>query len=111
MATTSTLPTTGIPSSFDRADGINPGGGGIAETPGSVMMNTATGNTENAGGYVPFFYETSDSPQVESGEQSTIVHKFNCDYLTAIFYMTTNPRGTYMTDHLGNTSRVLSSPY
>ena len=63
----------------------------------------------NAKQFVPFFQEMSDSPTVESGEQSTIVHKFACDYNTAQYYMICNPRGTYLTDQNNNTSRVLSS--
>ncbi len=96
------LPTRQIPSIFDRADGVTPGAGGIEEAPGSVLVNSA-------GGVGAFFYETSDSPEVESAEQSTIVHKFHCDYDTAQIYMLTNPRGTYLTDQYGDVSRVLST--
>src|ERR1039458_6551990 len=106
---TTSLPTIGPASIFDRADGITPGLGGIAEAAGSIKMNTATGNTPGSSGWVPFWYEMSDSPEIESAEQSTIVHKFNCDYGTATIYMITNPRGTYLTDQYGSTSRVLST--
>ena len=108
MANTS-IPTGNIPSSFDRADGSTPALGGVAEPNGALKINTANGNTPSNQGFVPFFQEMSDSPTVESGEQSTIVHKFACDYVTAQNYMITNPRGTYLTDTLGNTSRVLST--
>ena len=101
---------TNLPSIFDRADGLTYGLGGVAEAPGSMMMNTAMdGSTSGVGDYVPFFYEMSDSPEVESAEQSTIVHKFHCDYESAQIYMVTNPRGTYLTDTFGDVSRVLST--
>src|ERR1035437_1219960 len=103
------LPTLNVPSLFDRADGSNPKYGGVSEVPGSLKINTANGNTPGINGFVPFFQETSDSPTIESGEQSTIVHKFNCDYGTAQFYMLINPRGTYSTDQNSNISRVLST--
>ena len=103
------LPNLQMPCNFDRADGSDPAYGGIAEPAGAIKINTATGNTPGSFGYVPFFYEMSDSPEVESAEQSTIVHKFNCDYWTAQQYMATNPRGTYLFDSGNNVARVLST--
>lgn len=112
MPIATSLPSLNIPSIFDRADGSDPKYGGVPEVAGSVGINTATGNTPTGGAgghFVQFFQELSDSPTVESGEQATIVHKFACDYDTAQYYMITNPRGTYLTDKGGNTSRVLST--
>jgi len=71
-----------LASIFDRADGSSPTLGGIAEPLESIKINDAY-NTIGANGETIFFYELSDSPQIESAEQSTIVHRFHCDYLTA----------------------------
>jgi hypothetical protein len=114
MPTKPSLPTGGPASIFDRADGSTSVLGGVSEAAGSMKINTADGNTPsqgiaNTGPFVQFWYEMSDSPTIESGEQSTIVHKFNTDYNTAVTFMIANPRGTYMTDSQGNTSRVLST--
>jgi hypothetical protein len=102
------LPLGGPSSIFDRADGSSPTLGGVAEPSGALKINTATGNTV-VNGFVPFWYEMSDSPEIESGEQTTIVHKYNCDYYTAQIYLVIYCRGTYLTDSQGNQSRVLSS--
>lgn len=106
---TNSIPTLAPPCIFDRADGTNPLYGGVPDADGSIKINTAYGNTPGAGGYVPFFQETSDSPEIESGEQSTIVHKWNCDYYTAQIYLIAYQRGTYMVDSQGNNCRVLST--
>ena len=109
------IPALGPASIFDRADGTSANLGGVATATGPVNkggaigINTANGNTPGTAGYVQFWQETSDSPEIESGEQSTIVHKFYCDYYTAQVFMIMYPRGTYLTDQFGNTSRVLSS--
>lgn len=96
-----------IPSCFDRADGTN--GYGTAPKPGSVIVNyTGINGITITNGY--HFEEYSDSPEIESGEQSTIVHRFNTDFNTAQTLLLTYPRGTVLLDKTGvNRTRVLST--
>lgn len=101
------IPVNGLPSGFDRATGgIN---GGTPEIPGSIGLNYAGGNTVGPAGYVPIFEEYSDSPEVEIGEQATVVHKFHCDYYTGQLIINTYNRGVIQTDSAGNVTRVLST--
>lgn len=97
-----------LPSTFDRATGVLglPG----TETPaGAIKSNYAGGNIPNASGYVPIFEEYSDSPEIESGEQSTIIHRFSCDYATGQILLINYPRGAILQDSQGFYSRVLST--
>lgn len=72
-------------------------------------INYAGGNTVGAGGYIPIFEEYSDSPTIESGEQSTIVHRFHGDWYTCQLYLLWLKRGTVLTDVQGYSSRVLTT--
>lgn len=99
------------PSSFDRADGNNfylyPG---TPAAPGSVKINYGGSLGTNPYGDPIIFEEYSNSPDIESAEQSTIVHKFHCDRYTAEQLILANPRGTLLVDSTGQFySRVLSS--
>src|ERR1017187_3069576 len=99
-------PSTNFPASgFDRCDG------GLTNTNGTLEPTGAL----NAGGAVGYNFakgysilqEMSDSPQIESAEQSTIIHRFHCDYNTAQILLIDNPRGTVSKDSNGYLYRVL----
>lgn len=86
-----------LPSTFNRADGLE-------GRPG-----TPNGNGLLIGGSGFFFEEMPDSPEIERGEQATIVHKFRCDPDTAYALISTIGRGYTLMDSYGNTSRVVNS--
>lgn len=99
------------PSTFDRADGnsfyLYPGTPAPA---GAIKLNYGGSLGTNPYGDPIIFEEYSDSPEIESGEQSTIVHKFHCDRYTAEQMILANPRGTLLVDSTGLFfSRVLTS--
>jgi len=105
-----------IPSTFTRASGVN-GNLGTAEAPNSILFNyngqTQPGvNPQKSNNYITIFEEYADSPQIESAEQTTIVHRFHCDYYTGQILLLSNPRGTILTSYDGPNppyySRVLS---
>lgn len=97
-----------IPSTFDRADGLN-GNPGTPIPQGVNMANGGLVGINSAGNSGFIFQEYPDSPTIECGEQSTITHRFNCDIGTAQLLTLTLPRGFVMTDSQGYVSRVLST--
>lgn len=86
------------PNGFDRADGID-GNAGTATPNGTVIQSPI--------GF--FLEEASFSPEIEFGEQATVVHTFYCDPDTAQIILLSNARGTVLIDNSGNYSRVLST--
>lgn len=94
------------PSTFDRADGSE-GQPGTPDTDESYKINPSCPGQCNTNR--TFFEEEPDSPEIERGEQGTILHKFRCDPETAKVIISTIGRGYTLTDTNGNTSRVVTS--
>lgn len=86
------------PNGFNRADGLN-GFSGTPTPEGSRIVKPSTA----------IFEEMADSPEIERGEQGTIVHRYKCDYQTAKDIIVGNGRGTMLEDSYGNITKVLSS--
>ena len=89
-------------SGVDRAIGTN----GLPGTPTPSNKRLISGNV-SFGQF--FFQEMPNSPTIERGEQATIVHKFQCDYITGQTYLLGLARGQLMVDTQGNMSRILST--
>jgi len=88
------------PSCFDVADGTIIGVG-TATPDGAIQVQNAFG-----GGFI--FEEDPNSPEIERGEQGTVVHKFNCDTQTGINIVATIGRGAIFIDSFGNVTRCLT---
>jgi len=105
------------PSTFDFASGIGtqPGTPIPKPIPGVAGMTNNCIMINNAGTLIPVdasvgvFEEYSDSPTIESSEQSTIVHRFYADTITAQSVLLANPRGSTFVDSQGYYSRVVNS--
>jgi hypothetical protein len=91
------------PSCFDVADGTI-FGIGTPTPPGAIITQNAFGNDF-------IFEEDPNSPEIERGEQATIVHKFNCDKQTALNIVATIGRGAIFVDSFGNVTRCLTCRY
>lgn len=85
------------PSCYDRADGLA-GRPGTATPPGAVVI--AGPNT---------LEEDPESPQIERGDQATIVHQFRAPWETCLAIIATTALGTVQRDSFGNITQVLSA--
>jgi hypothetical protein len=84
-----------IPFGFDRADGGRFGG---TESPDLAVIRS----TQQT------FEETPDSPQMDLGEQATVVHRFDLDYSQAQELAAIYVRGSVWVDSGGRQWRILN---
>lgn len=89
--------TTFPPSGFDRATGLAPFPG-TPDPPKSIIQGIATQSP--AGGY---FEEMPDSPEIEFGEQATVVHTYEMDESVFYFLVPGLQRGQVWQDSGANT--------
>ena len=85
-------------SGYDRADGLQ-GRPGTVSPPAVVEASQA----------LRVFEEYPDSPTIERGEVTTIVHRFKVDLTTGQIYIQGLPRGSLSTDTYGNITKLLSA--
>jgi hypothetical protein len=91
-----------LPSGLDRADGLE-GRLGTPTPEGSIFIESSSGT-----GLIPI-EELPDSPEIERGEQSTIVHRFRMSWAEALQQISYYGRGSILTDSKGIVSRVLTA--
>lgn len=98
-----------FPTGLDRGDGVtvlpkqplgSGGAGGTFGTPTPPEARQTSSQTPQ---------EDPSSPDIERGEQGTIVHQFNLNWNDGLDYLPGLGRGTYLQDSAGNTSRVLTT--
>lgn len=90
------------PNGYDRATGQ----GSLPGTPtpiGVILTKNGTGAF--------FFEELPDSPTIERGEQTTIVHTVACDPTTGQIVIEGTQRGQILIDSQGNWSKILSATF
>jgi hypothetical protein len=101
-----------IPSGFDRAGDTTYGPLGIGTATNFDASILESGYGINIATLFQdvgtFFEELPDSPTWERAEQSTITHRYACDYDTAIMVLTTYGRGKVLQDSENNLTRILS---
>jgi hypothetical protein len=98
-----------VPSTFDRADGLD-GHEGIATPAGAIFINdNGTKFDITDPDYALKLREACTSPEIERAEQATITHTFLTDYNEAITRLTTLGRGTLLVSDDGDVTRVLSA--
>lgn len=91
--------------SYNLSDGlVNANIYGTPTPNGLVKFNNSTGPDAAF-----WLEEYNDSPVIEIGEQSTIVHTYKCDPSTAQLLLINNQRGQILTDSQGYIYRVLTS--
>lgn len=93
------------PSGLDRADGTTvytngtlTGVAGTANPTGAVVVELGQ-----------FLEELPTSPEIERGENATIVHTFMCDATTARTLIISLGRGVVIKDSAGNLARILTT--
>lgn len=94
------------PSCFDRAYGGDSGFPGTADPVSSFVQGIATASPAGNGG---FFEEMPDSPEMDFGEQATIVHTYEMDAGTFFFLEPFVQRGQVCQDSFGNFTKILST--
>lgn len=98
-----------LPSTFDRADGLD-GHPGIATPPGAIFINDNGTEFDLANrDYTIKLREAVTSPEIERAEQATITHTFLLDYQEACTRQSVLGRGTLLIDDSGSVSRILST--
>jgi len=102
MSVPSTATPGSLPSGLDRADGLN-GRLGTPTPDGSILVESSAGTDE-----IPI-EELPDSPEIERGEQATIVHHYRMSWDEAKQQIQYYGRGAILTDSSGIVSRVLTA--
>lgn len=100
----STTSSSGLPSGFDRADGLE-GRPGVP-TPDAFILSNSYGGVSGLAN-IPTD-EFPDSPEIERAEQATFTHRYRMSWPNALTHLAITGRGKVESDSLGNITKVLS---